>query len=779
MEPNAEMYGYLDEEEERKKRQRPPSSYGSMKSDSSDIMEDTPASETNEDDQEEDECDQEVSGVFNLPAPVLPGEAGVQMNRPISPETEYTMTTMQTKPPGALVIEASESDIEEPFDYDEEADEGYLINSPEPPELIDPVDEQPMDLHGQPGRLHPEQDLPHVFKNIQQALTDISKDEFYKFKLNFHQRQSGFTIQEMFEGDLLDFVDRIIEKFGPDCALSNTIGTLDTISKNKEANELRVNCKKALIRSSLKQDIIRKYEYIFEGIPQPGKRNLLDDVYVEPEIVHYACGGVGPSHELRFPLQSQIQTQNTDTLVSLNNLFRIQKPDGKPVRTLLTSGIAGIGMTVSVGKYCYDWAEHRANKDMQYVITLPFSSLWILRNRNLSGSNDMSIMDVIEYHHSLCKTKKYLDDEDCKFLIIMDSFDCYKTALDWKNSPIIKVNHTPAKMDDLIVNLIRGTLLPNAQVWILGRQAAVSQIPSEFIDAFTEIHGFNDEMKDNYLTKRFRSAETGAKIVDHYKRLQALRDLTRQPFICWMVAKIFGHHLENKDDYGKYPPKLTPFYVNTLVIQTNRRLQFYYDKSEMSLKWSNEDRQMLRDLGKMALKMLEQNSGVFAEQQMKEHSLDVTDITVFSGLCTELQPTSSGKRRFCFIHPTVQGFLAALYVFTLFFVESKNILQHNQGVHQGSPNQRCTSAADVLWCAIERTFSSPLGQYDMFLRFLCGLLSPDNNKLLSGKLYNRNNDTMNGHDQVRALLERTMQTCPQDRVENIKECLRELTQLDD
>lgn len=47
-----------------------------------------------------------------------------------------------------------------------------------------------------------------------------------------------------------------------------------------------------------------------------------------------------------------------------------------------------------------------------------------------------------------------------------------------------------AHTDTLIVNIIRGTVLRGARVWILGRAAAVSQIPSQFIDVVTEIQGF-------------------------------------------------------------------------------------------------------------------------------------------------------------------------------------------------------------------------------------------------------------------------------------------------
>lgn len=778
MEPSAEENRYSDVEEERKKHQRPPSSYGSMKSDSEDME----ALETVGEDEDHPHENFEMA---SHPTPVLPQEAAahdgtmVRMNRPASPETLYSRTTMQTKPPGALVIETGDSDIECSSEIEEEDEEDYYItNSPEPPEPIELEDEIQIDIHGQPGRLHSEQDLPHVFKSMQNTLTALCKEDLYKFKLNFTLRlSSNLSLQQMFEGDLLDFVDRIIEMFGPDLSLSSTIATLENITKPKEAEELRNKCKKALIRFSLKQQISRHCQFVFEGIPQPGKRCSMDDVYVEPEIFCCTCGGVDSYHEFRSRPQASNQSLSPDSAVSLTNMFRMQKSDGDCVRTVITTGIAGIGMTMSVSKYCYDWAEHRANKDLQYVIALPFSSLWSLRNKTLLSSEEMSIMDVIEYQHSLCKTKTYLDDTDCKFLIIMDSFDCYQTLLDWKNTKVINDNHSPAKVDDLIVNVIRGTLLPNAQVWILGRRAAVSQIPLEFIDAFTEIHGFNDAMRDDYWRRHFDDHRLRDRVVHRSTLLPTLHALTHQPFICWMVSEIFGFCFRRYQDYGRENPKLTPFYVNTVVTQTNRRLHFYFDKPEGNMRWTNDDKQMLINLGNMALKMLERNIIEFSEEDIKKHGLNVRDVTVFSGLCTELPCASTGKRRFCFIHTTFQDFMAALYVFTIFRVESKNPLEHARGALQMLQSR---SSAALVQSAINLTFHSPPGQYDMFLRFLCGLISPENNKQLSGNLYTRsgNIDTEIYSPEVKKLLDKTMQTCPQGRIENLKECYREMTQKD-
>lgn len=81
-------------------------------------------------------------------------------------------------------------------------------------------------------------------------------------------------------------------------------------------------------------------------------------------------------------------------------------------------------------------------------------------------------------------------------------------------------------------------------------------------------------MKDNFLTKRFCDAELATKIVAHYKRLPTLRMLARQPFLCWVVATWF-ERCYRYEGYGVHPPRLTPFYVNIAIVQTNRRLEFY------------------------------------------------------------------------------------------------------------------------------------------------------------------------------------------------------------
>lgn len=73
-------------------------------------------------------------------------------------------------------------------------------------------------------------------------------------------------------------------------------------------------------------------------------------------------------------------------------------------------------------------------QDLQFVIKLSFHQLWGLRN---SHPQKMSMMEVIQYYHPECKGMRYLEEKDCRFLIIMDSLDCYLAPLDWEVSHLV------------------------------------------------------------------------------------------------------------------------------------------------------------------------------------------------------------------------------------------------------------------------------------------------------------------------------------------------------
>lgn len=71
--------------------------------------------------------------------------------------------------------------------------------------------------------------------------------------------------------------------------------------------------------------------------------------------------------------------------------------------------------------------------------------------------------------------------------------------------------------------------------------------------------------------------------------------------------------------------------------------------------WSTETKLVLKNMGKLALKLLQRNSHVFLEEDLRECELSFLEAAVFSGMCTELPPAPPrGRRRFCYVHVTVQ-----------------------------------------------------------------------------------------------------------------------------
>lgn len=104
----------------------------------------------------------------------------------------------------------------------------------------------------------------------------------------------------------------------------------------------------------------------------------------------------------------------------------------------------------------------------------------------------------------------------------------------------------------------------------------------------------SDQARDQFLTQRFGDQQLAAWILEHHKQQPLLAQLAHQPFVCWMVAvelercfHLLGSTLALPVDTLP-PPRLTPFYVSILIVQTNRSLENYSgaENTRVSLKWS-------------------------------------------------------------------------------------------------------------------------------------------------------------------------------------------------
>ncbi|KAJ7995315.1 hypothetical protein DPEC_G00243280 [Dallia pectoralis] len=758
-EMDSEVEGILGQNQE-----RPPSSYGSMRSDE-------------EEEEEEDIIITRAPNLPDKPEQRSVHSTGIQLQRGAYTETVFTENTGLPHPTDGAFIALSRPKEEEEEDEEEELDENVRINSPVPPPPIEPEDEsnEAMDDQQQPGRLHSVLDLPFIFKAMQNALTGLGQ-EFYLFKSYLCGRhKSIFNMADLAESDTLDVVDKMLERFGKLNGLHVAIRLLESMKKPQLAEELKTKCKRAVIQYELKCCLIRRHNCIYEGVPRPGQQLYLKYVYVQPQISTQGNGGVCPRHSIRHSPPDPPVEAPRDSMVHGNDIFR--SADGNPIRRVLTTGVPGIGNSVAVQKFLLDWAEERANLDLQFVFPFPFRELQSLRERTVKENTAISMLEMLHSYHSETRTMDFLGEADCKMLFIMDGIDIYKGNLDFKNTPVVSDVKTPLPLDSLLVNLIRGSLLPNTLLWLTGRRAATTLIPPEYIDRVYEIQGYSDEQKDEYLTIRHSDKSMAEKIIQHTKKSPTIYDLCHIPFCCWMVAVMYERGFRGDDDYGKEPPKITSFFIHYMIIQNNRKLEKYHGQNANTLKWTDMDEKFMRTLGSLALKLLEKNCANFYEDDLREFDLSVREVVSWSGLCTELPQSNPEDRRvFCFTHLSILEFIAAHYVWLTFRLDGRNVLDQSHGITKLFKER---ALVDMYRKAVDRYLSAPVGQYDLFLRFLCGFSMKRNDGLLRGLLVPHNALPLEGLDEVIKLLTKKMEGVGQEKAANLKECLRELENSDD
>ncbi|XP_026128692.1 NACHT, LRR and PYD domains-containing protein 3-like [Carassius auratus] len=126
-------------------------------------------------------------------------------------------------------------------------------------------------------------------------------------------------------------------------------------------------------------------------------------------------------------------------------------------------------------------------------------------------------------------------------------------------------------------------------------------------------------------------------------------------------------------------------------------------------------------------------------QSLIESSIDVTDASVYSGICTEIFKQESvihQRKVYSFIHLSVQEFLAAFYLLYCCLTKNKKTLREFR-----LNRSYKVSLYDLLTSAVDKAVESKNGHLDLFLRFLLGVSLESNQRLLQDLLTHTENSS--------------------------------------
>uniref|UniRef100_A0A9J7ZV91 Si:ch211-191a16.2 n=1 Tax=Cyprinus carpio carpio TaxID=630221 RepID=A0A9J7ZV91_CYPCA len=505
----------------------------------------------------------------------------------------------------------------------------------------------------------------------------------------------------------------------------------------------------------LKTEIKKKYLYIFEGFAKQGNPKLLNEIYIELYITEGGNGEISNEHEIKRIEKTLKAAAGATIPIKCSDIFRALPGQDKPIRTVLTKGVAGIGKTVSVQKFILDWAEGKENQDVQLIFPLPF------REINLMKDKTLSLSDLLQLFFPETKEIDIFSDK-YKVLFIFDGLDECRLSLDFQSDVRLCDVSESVSVDVLLTNLIVGNLLPSALIWITSRPAAADLVPSECVHRVTEIRGFNEPQKEEYFRKRISDQSLADRIISHLKSSRSLFIMCHIPVFCWISAAVLEKMLSRAES-GEIPKTLTQMYTHFLTAQINIKDTKYNEKKET-------DKEMIFKLGKLAYEQLDRGNLIFYEEDLRECGIDVTEASVYSGLCSQIFREELGLYQgkvFCFVHLSIQEHLAALYVHLSFHNSRINVLEAHES---GSP----VTMLSLHKCAVEKKLKSMNGYLDLFLRFLIGLSLESNHSLLKGLLVKKTDSSLEREKTIEYLKQK-IKTIPCSEMALVLfHCLNEL-----
>ncbi|KAG1953651.1 NACHT, LRR and PYD domains-containing protein [Pimephales promelas] len=608
-----------------------------------------------------------------------------------------------------------------------------------------------------------------IFQDLESKIITFLKNELEKLKKILQHENTQHFVKDFNE-------NRSSIK---SAALDLTLHYLREMKQDEAADALEGEL---LFIHQLKCGLKKKYQCVFEGMAKQGDSTLLNNIYTDLYITQGGSEQVNTEHEVRQIEVASRRHEAQEIQVECTHLFEAPEQD-EEIRTVLTKGVAGIGKSVSVQKFVLDWAEGKENQDISFIFPLPF------REMNLKEKEKLSLMDLITQFFPETKRLNLTRRNQFKVLFILDGLDECRLPLKFDCNETWRDVSSPASLDVLLTNLMKGNLLPSALVWITSRPAAASKIPPDCIDRLTEIRGFSDAQKQEYFRKRFKDDIQANTIIDHVKQSKSLFIMCHIPVFCWISATVLQNILEEKrnndvrntqaDEISKTlqesntedtPKTLTQMYTHFLRFQIQQSRRKYDGEYTPDVSW---DKDAILSLGKLAFHNLERNNLIFYDTDLEACGLDVYKASVYSGMCTQIFKEETGivlGTMYCFVHLSIQEFIAALYAHLFLDINKTSVFDH-ESTEQENRNE---TMIDFLKTAVDKALESDNGHLDLFLRFLLGLSLQSNRRLLRGRLTQRDGTDRSNKEIVQYIKQKLEDNLPAERSINLFYCLNEL-----
>ncbi|MBN3310128.1 NLRC3 protein, partial [Amia calva] len=531
-----------------------------------------------------------------------------------------------------------------------------------------------------------------------------------------------------------------------------------------------------------KKILVSQYNLVMDYVGNRGQGQPIQKKYTEITLVQKESFTVKGQHEVtevgnafkKLELEGMEHVCEFGTICE--NLLQLHKD------TTLLSGVAGSGKTTVTKRLVQVWASDPHTSKIVFVFTF--------RELNLIMESK-SLEDLLSSHYSHLKSilGQVLSSDPSRILIILDGLDEFSLPLDFEKTPKCTDTTLPQRIGDIVVNLIKGNLLPGSTLLITSRPHAVSKLPEQLVRYFYRILGFSSLQQKEYFRKSCDTPEVSEEIWEYISTQRPLLLMCHIPAFCWIVFTALQENVSLKDG-NKNSTTVTEIYCRFLkaivVFHGDQKAGSHIQSLLKATESLRTLKPLLKDLGALAFKGLVERRFIFDPRDLCRFSLDKSELSkmFLVEILKEDRDFLAYEKSYHFVHTSLQEFFAALYY----------MLESQTGIDPFSclkptllPAPRRIAAKIQKFFGPRKVFRKRVkeafycshrlqsGHLDLFCRFVSGLLVPRTRHILAGVFHPQRGPCTPSALFLFQFLHKQLENCslPPERQVNVCHCLYE------